>query len=238
MINEKCYIHKFTNRWLWLLTAFLISHFSLLICPAMAQDDPEYRLEVGAGLGMTSYEGDFNGSVAKNMQPSLSMVAKYRMNPRSAWAATITYGKLEGKNTDISVQPQNYSFSSTLMDVSMKYEYNFWAYGTGREYYGAKRIAPFLALGLGLTYAHHNKTAMALNVPLGFGVKAKVAERLNLTADWTMHFSGSDELDGIKDPYGIESSGLFKNTDCYSTLQVTLTYDLWAKCKTCNNDRD
>jgi hypothetical protein len=53
-----------------------------------------------------------------------------------------------------------------------------------------------------------------------------------------MHFTTSDRLDGVKDPYGIESSGLFKNTDCYSTLQVTLTYDLWAKCKTCNNDRD
>ena len=52
-----------------------------------------------------------------------------------------------------------------------------------------------------------------------------------------MHFSGSDKLDGIKDPYDIKSSGLFKNTDCYTTLQVALTYDIWAKCKTCNNDR-
>ena len=45
-------------------------------------------------------------------------------------------------------------------------------------------------------------------------------------------------LDGVKDPYGIKSSGLFKNTDCYSQLRVSLTYDLWAKCKTCHNDRD
>ena len=238
MRNEKLNKDDVAIRRLWLLMAFLIFHFSSLICPASAQDEPEYRLEVGAGLGMTSYEGDFNGSVTSNMQPSLAMIAKYRMNPRSAWAATITYGKLEGKNTDIAMQPQNYSFSSTLMDVSVRYEYNFWPYGTGHEYYGAKRIAPFLALGLGMTYANDNNTAMALNLPLGFGVKVKVAERLNLTADWTMHISGSDKLDGIKDPYGIKSSGLFKNTDCYSTLQVALTYDLWAKCKTCNNDRD
>jgi site-specific recombinase XerD len=44
--------------------------------------------------------------------------------------------------------------------------------------------------------------------------------------------------DGVKDPYGVKSSGLFKNTDCYSVVQVALTYDIWAKCKTCNNDRD
>jgi hypothetical protein len=53
-----------------------------------------------------------------------------------------------------------------------------------------------------------------------------------------MHFTGSDKLDGIADPYGIKSNGLFKNTDCYSLLAVTITYDLWAKCKTCHNDKD
>ena len=51
-----------------------------------------------------------------------------------------------------------------------------------------------------------------------------------------MHFTGGDKLDGVDDPYGIESSGLFKNTDCYSTLYVTLTYDLWAKCRTCHKE--
>jgi hypothetical protein len=53
-----------------------------------------------------------------------------------------------------------------------------------------------------------------------------------------MHFTGSDRLDGVSDPYGIKSSGLFKNTDCYSHLRLSVSYDLWAKCKTCHNDRD
>ena len=75
-------------------------------------------------------------------------------------------------------------------------------------------------------------------MPIGVGVKYKLGDRLNLTAEWMMHFSGSDKLDGMKDPYGIKSSGPFKNTDCYSTLQLSLTYDLWTKCKTCHNDRD
>ena len=77
-----------------------------------------------------------------------------------------------------------------------------------------------------------------MQLPIGAGVKYKLGNRLNLIAEWTMHFTGCDKLDGIKDPYGIKSSGIFKNTDCYSGLRVSLTYDLWAKCKTCNNDRD
>ena len=28
-----------------------------------AQDDPQYRMEVGAGVGMVTYEGDFNGNI-------------------------------------------------------------------------------------------------------------------------------------------------------------------------------
>jgi hypothetical protein len=51
-----------------------------------------------------------------------------------------------------------------------------------------------------------------------------------------MRLTLSDKLDGSKDPYGIKSSGLFKNTDCYSVLQIGLSYDLWKKCKTCNQE--
>ena len=73
------------------------------------------------------------------------------------------------------------------------------------------------------------------NVPLGLGVKYKIGPRLNLGLEWAVHFSLSDKLDGVKDPYNIESSGLFKNTDCYSAFQLTLTYSFMAKCRTCHN---
>jgi hypothetical protein len=226
----------------WLLTALLISHFSFLICSVAAQDEPEYRLEVGAGVAMTTYLGDFNGNLTKEMQPAFALVTKYKMNPRMALGATLTYGHMKGssKNTKTwypETAEMPYSFNNQLIDLSLRYEYNFWAYGTGREYYGARRVAPFIALGLGLTYADAHPGTVAASLPLGAGVKMKVSERLNLTVDWTMHFTGTDRLDGIRDPYGITSSGLLKNTDCYSAFMLSLTYDIWEKCKTCNNDR-
>lgn len=51
-----------------------------------------------------------------------------------------------------------------------------------------------------------------------------------------MHFSLSDMLDGVQDPYTIQSSGLCKNTDCYSALQLSITYSFSAKCVTCNKE--
>ena len=74
-------------------------------------------------------------------------------------------------------------------------------------------------------------------LPLGVGVKYKLGKRVNLGLEWAVHFSLSDELDGVKDPYMIKSSGLFKNTDCYSALQLTLTYSFMQKCRTCNSDK-
>ena len=200
-------------------------------------------MEVGAGAGMMNYLGDYNGSLLKEFQPMGGLVAKYKVNPRVAWAATLNYGQFKGKrensNTwypDAETLPAD--FSTKLTDFNLKFEYNFWPFGTGREYYGAKPLTPFITLGSGLAFASGEKSVVAFQVPIGFGIKYKLKSRLNLTAEWLMHFSGSDQLDGIRDPYGIKSSDLFKNTDCYSTLQISLTYEFMEKCKTCHNDKD
>ena len=209
-----------------------------------AQEEPEYKMEIGAGVGLVNYLGDYNGSLVKDLQPMGSLIAKYRPNPRMSWALNVSYGTLKGALADAGTwypdeEQLPVTFSNGLIDACVRFEYNFWAYGTGQEYRGARRVAPFVAVGLGMTHASTpSGGTFAANLPIGAGVKYKIGERLNLTAEWVMHFSGSDKLDGVAAPYTISSSGLFKNTDCYSALQVALTYDIWAKCKTCNNDRE
>ena len=220
-------------------TILIVCHLSPIT--SWAQTEPEYRMEIGAGIGAVTYLGDFNGNIFHKMQPMGSLVAKYRMNPRMALAMNVSYGQLKGASRNAeSYYPglADYSFKSSLTDVGLRYEYNFWPYGTGKEYRGAKRLTPYIYIGIGVTVAKPNTTEVAMNMPLGGGVKYKMADRVNLALEWTIHFTSSDELDGIKDPYGIKSSGVFKNTDCYSHLRLSLTYDLWAKCKVCHNDYD
>jgi hypothetical protein len=217
----------------------------MMTVSVQAQMEPEYRLEVGGGIGAVTYLGDFNSNLFRDMQPMGSLLAKYRIDPRQALALNISYGKLKGSSSNEKTyypdSIKDYSFKTNLVDVGLRYEYNFWPYGTGQEYRGAKRLTPYIYIGMGATVAKADtadKTEVAFNLPLGGGVKYKMADRLNLGVEWTIHFTTSDMLDGVKDPYGITSSGLFKNTDCYSQLRVSVTYDLWAKCKTCHNDRD
>lgn len=212
--------------------------------PASAQSDYEYRMEIGAGVGLVAYEGDFNGNITHGMQPMASAVLRRTFNPYMALRFAAAYGKLKGSSKNVKTYMPEYvdtpyEFANSLVDVSATYEYNFWPYGTGHDYRGAQRLTPFIFAGLGATYASGSgNNVFTANVPLGVGVKYKVATRLNLGIEWAIHFSMNDNLDGVKDPYGIQSTGMFKNTDCYSMLQLTLTYSLMPKCRTCHNDDD
>lgn len=220
----------------------LIAITALATLGAHAQDEYEYRMEIGVGGGLVNYLGDFNGSIVSNMQPSASLILRRVFNPYMGLKLDFAYGKLKGSSADVKtwypeLADNTIDFNSTLMDLSLSFEYNFWPYGTGREYRGAKRLTPFVFLGIGGTYAKTgDESVFTANVPIGVGVKYKLGRRLNLGLEWAAHFSLSDKLDGVADPYGIESSGLFKNTDCYSMLKFTITYSFMPKCKICNKD--
>lgn len=218
----------------------------LLMLAAMlnmnAQTDDEYLMEIGGGVGFLGYLGDYNNVLTRHLQPMATLLVRRNLNPYMGLRLAASFGKLKGDERDVkTVYPSTgvtpYSFSRTLTDVSLTYEYNFWPYGTGHDYYGAKRLTPFVFLGLGGTYAGGDGSSVfTANVPIGLGFKYKVGQRMNVGVEWAMHFSMSDKLDGRNDPYGITSSGMFKNTDCYSVLQLTLSYSFMPKCTTCNKD--
>lgn len=218
----------------------------LLMLAAMlnmnAQTDDEYLMEIGGGVGFLGYLGDYNNVLTRDLQPMATLLVCRNLNPYMGLRLAASFGKLKGDERDVkTVYPSTgvtpYSFSRTLTDVSLTYEYNFWPYGTGHDYYGAKRLTPFVFLGLGGTYAGGDGSSVfTANVPIGLGLKYKVGQRMNVGVEWAMHFSMSDKLDGRNDPYGITSSGMFKNTDCYSVLQLTLSYSFMPKCTTCNKD--
>ena len=226
----------------WFLPFYLLTFLPLAVS---AQQDPEYRMEIGGGVGMMGYLGDYNNSPFKDLQPMGTVLARYIFNPYHGIRLSASYGKLKGSSKDVKTYYPDYvdspyEFSNTLIDVSLTYEYNFLPYGTGRDYRGAKRLSPFVFGGIGATYAkidhEDKKSVFTANIPIGLGLKYKINERMNVGLEWAIHFSLSDELDGSKDPYYVKSSGPFKNTDCYSALQVTFTYSFMAKCRTCHNE--
>lgn len=219
----------------------------LLLLPLFAltasgqNDETLYRLELGGGIGFDTGHTDLKGKWAADM----AAIARFPLNPRMAVKTQLSYlnlkGSTEGQKNFYPALPDTpgtdrlaYSVSDAVIDASALYELHFLPYGYLRDYKGHCRLVPYLQMGFGLTYGKAGK-AFTANIPLGVGVKYKVAERLNLGLDWLVHFTLSDKLDGLEAPLGISSSG-FRNKDHYSALSLTLTYDLNPRCPTCNRD--
>lgn len=219
----------------------------LLLLPLFAltasgqNDETLYRLELGGGIGFGNGHTDLKGKWAADM----AAIARFPLNPRMAVKTQLSYlnlkGSTEGQKNFYPALPDTpgtdrlaYSVSDAVIDASALYELHFLPYGYLRDYKGHCRLVPYLQMGFGLTYGKAGK-AFTANIPLGVGVKYKVAERLNLGLDWLVHFTLSDKLDGLEAPLGISSSG-FRNKDHYSALSLTLTYDLNPRCPTCNRD--
>lgn len=204
----------------------------------MSAQELEYKLELGGMLGGGFYLGDANySSLYKNTNFAGGLLARYNLNQRMALKFDLAYSGISGNALEQSnkfpdVTDQEWEFDNSVVDLSCQYELCFWGYGTGRGYKGSKRLAPYIQLGLGFTYGNKKFT---MNIPIGFGVKYKLKDRVNIGIDWTMHFSMSDELDGISDPYSIES-GFLKNKDSYSFTMFYISYDLCPKYRKCNNE--
>src|SRR5574344_2368327 len=54
--------------------SILIIVFTFVAVDLNAQDDNEYKMEIGGGIGLVSYEGDFNGNITKDAQPMASIL--------------------------------------------------------------------------------------------------------------------------------------------------------------------
>ena len=205
---------------------------------ASAQED--YRFEVGGGLGMTGYLGDANSSSLWS-HPGVdgTLLFRYIRSPRIAFKTGFYLGTLSGDTKDMDdVLPDGaqFKFSTTFFELSEMFEFNFFNYGMGERYRKLKRWSPYITGGLGATlWSVDSYIGGAFTLPLGIGARYKINERLNLGLEFLMKKTFSDRLDGcdLSDPHAIKS-GFAKNTDWYSTLSVTLSYEFSKRCATCN----
>ena len=212
---------------------------------AAQNDDVEYRVELGAAAGIDFSLTDVNSKWFGNPQIAGGVVARFLLNPRMTVKTALTYGKFGGSTDNIrnfypahpgepGTETLKFKADGDVYDLSAIYELHFLPYGYTQGYQGFKRIVPYIQAGFGLSYGSAGK-AFTANIPLGFGVKYKIAPRLNLGLEWRMHLSLSDKLENLEAPLGIKSSG-FKNKDHYSFTLLSITYDLAPRCPNCNKD--
>lgn len=220
------------------ISLILILFLSFIPLKGNAQED--YRFDIGAGVGMTGYLGDANtANLWGNPGWDFEALFRYIANPRWAFKTNFYAGSLRGDSsqmTNVFPGGETYKFSTTFYELGEMVEFNFFSYGMGETYRKLKRISPYIAAGIGMTlWSVDGKTGAALNIPLGIGVKYKLSERWNIGFEFLMKKTFSDKLDGeaLRDPYGIKSS-FMKNTDWYSTMSITISYEFSKRCAVCN----
>jgi len=206
----------------------------------------EYMYEVGGMGGAAFYMGDANKNAPFiSMHPAFGGVFRYNPNMRWAVKAGLMWGQVGGTTVGgDNAFPDNAqaSFSRSLFEIGGQMEFNFFSYSDKFAYANAKRIAPYVLLGLGATVAPGSgNTFVGVNLPIGVGVKYKIMNRLNLGCEFSMRKLFGDGLDVtddsnalLDDPYHISGSAL-KNKDWYSFLLLSVTWDFGLRCGPCNN---
>ncbi len=221
------------NPLLLLLPLFL----ALVPLKGSAQEE-SYRFDIGGQIGMSGYAGDASSNIFSH--PGFAAGASFRYLPDVRWAIRTVFnvmglsGDTKGMD-DVLPGGANYSFKSTVYDLGGRVEFNFLPYGIGETYKQLKRISPYLAVGVGVSLAScEGQTAVGFNIPMAFGVKYKLRERLNLGLEFSMTKVFNDHIDGaLADLHQIQTS-FVRNTDWYSDISISLTYEFGKRCSTCH----
>lgn len=201
--------------------------------------DSAYRWEAGAAAGMSGYLGDYNqGNPFAHPGGRLSVWGGYILDSRWSFRLMGGVAGISGNSDGVGGElPHDAAshFRSTLGDLTVKAEFNFFAYGEGETFKHLSRWTPYIAAGAGMIAASPRGSSLkvAPMLPLALGVKYRIRPRLNLWGEFSMAKGFTDSLDGNADLYGIKGSWL-KNTDWLSTLTVGISYEFGERCPTCH----
>lgn len=224
-------------RYIIIVVTLVASSVSLAAQDAVAP----YKFDLGAGLGMSGYIGDVNSSNPFR-HPGFTADLRFGYLIDTRWALRASLGMLglSGSTEDMAnVLPsgeQHRKFTSTVYDLSVRGEFNFFPYGIGETYKRLRRWTPYLALGIGASMASSaGNTAAGFSFPMAFGFKFKLKERINLHAEFSMTKVFNDNIDG-KDFADLNhiKTDFYKSTDWFSRLSVGISYEFGKRCETCH----
>ncbi len=194
---------------------------------AMAQ-----QVEIGGGLGTYLYKGD----VSPSINPRFALPAGnlfFRYNATRSFSARASVGLGVIKATDrISKDPfqqaRDYSFRTSIGEVSGDLEYNFRDFRMVRW---PKNWTPYVFGGIGfMVYSPRPVKDTRIMFPLGAGFKYEISRPWSIGFEFGTRFTNNDTLDGL----GKGTAGTAKLQqgnpalrDQYSYAALTISYTFY-----------
>ncbi len=196
-----------------------------------------YSMEIGLAPGASFYMGDANqNSLFKDTRASMNLLYRYNLNGRFSIKGLVGTSGVAG-----STKGQAFNFPSgveldfdrRLVDASVQMEWNFYEFGMPAYVPGSMTFTPYVCAGLGILGFKASDVRTSAFIPMGLGLKFKLADRYNLGCEWTFRKTYTDQLDyfsngggfQLTDPWLVESNGN-KNKDWYSVFSLNVSMDL------------
>ncbi|MCR4660349.1 MAG: DUF6089 family protein [Bacteroidales bacterium] len=189
------------------------------------------RSEIVFAAGGMNYTGDLNNqSLFGRPNLAASVGLRYHLNNRLATTAMAAYGHIEGGNPD-AIELRNLSFRSPVAELTLRIEFNFFAYGTGAT---DRLWTPFIFAGLGAfhfnprtsypdqdgnpvwvdlqplgtegqnlpSYSDRVRyTLTQMCLPFGLGVRMKLSRHVSVSAEYGLRATWTDYLDDVSTTY-------------------------------------
>jgi len=191
------------------------------------------KTEIGISLGGSYYQGDINHSKLL-YSPSFAygLIVKYNFNNFASASINGKYLKLSGNDADFDAmenQLRGTSFSTTLLDISILFDFNFLQYtSSGYIKKNKHRFAPFIFLGIGANYVFSSGGfENPITIPFGLGIKYNIFERFTLGMEWSYRKTFNDQIDGVINTQDDQNTPVIHNDDWYSFCGVFVTYKLF-----------
>src|SRR6476620_3989522 len=200
----------------------------VLYIKAQAQNEAVMEGEYGVTFGAAHYFGDLNNRAAVN-RPKIAFGAFFRKQFGNYTALRITghYAQL-GYSDQYSQNDyqrrRNLSFNTNLFEFALRGDFNFFKFIPSDFNHS---FTPYATLGVGVfsfdPYAFYNGdkiflrplntegqtfyqgrksySPMALCIPIGFGVKYAITEKVNISFEISHRFTTTDYLDDVSKTY-------------------------------------
>ncbi|MCX6350373.1 MAG: DUF6089 family protein [Bacteroidetes bacterium] len=185
------------------------------------------REEVGVFIGGANYQGDLAPDIVlKESHLAIGINYKKNLNPYFSYSVNFNYANISGDdNNNQYLKPRNLSFSTEIIEISPRIEFNFYKYGVGLH---PRKFTPYVFTGLsGFSYNPTTKMngetiklrklategqgvldkspkvygKYGLAIPLGGGLRFHLAEKWNLYAHCEYMATFTDYLDDVSGVY-------------------------------------
>jgi hypothetical protein len=191
-------------------------------------------MEVGVQGGASYYVGELASHVFMSVGETYGAQLRYKIDPR--WAI-----QLKGQRQ--RVINKEYNVGNSMWHVDVVGEYNFFQLGLDEYNIHMRSLTPYMFLGVGAT-VYEDALIMkdffkcvAVYLPVGIGLKWKIAERWQLQLAWQHNvylwngdgLEGSEAFDNLHEMNGIN----IMNNDVTSTLTVGVVFEFGHKERTC-----